>query len=468
MPFPYIAIGVGLLVAKKIYDVATEGSGSSYSSETSGRSESEVKQEQNEETLKQFEKDVLEFWRKNNLLQCCERHKDLLASYETIARFINEEISYDKLKKITQGYQVSKYNKLPNKLNWNLEILKEFLNTEYYDLDDIINQVNEAITDSSHDSSENFYGPFMVPNIHKLHNLEYKRAFINYSVELIPSLTNNGTLPPLPSLLRQNTELSSLEEKAKLSKQAESGLPRIAVCGFLKAGKSSLLNNLVHDTNNNTFAVGVTRETVVNKELEYKDFLFIDTPGMEANKEDTEEAWKAYTTSDLLLFVHLAEKPLTRQETEVLKQLHHERKDLNKRAIMVLTQADVAGSNIDSLVAEVSEQLKNALGFDFPIFPVSNTLYQKGFAQGKEKLQEKSGMNKLISYLWEIKDSVLANTKEEQKEHTKQCYDNFLSKLEELASHYEDENEKMEQEEKESVDKFINYVIKPAKQAYRY
>lgn len=479
MPFPFALLGLGSLAstittvvgisavtytAKKVYDAVTDDSSSS-SSYTTGKSKEEIIEEQNEETLRKLEKDTIEFWSKNNRLVCFDSEDDFDTYIEAVHDFRKKDISLTKMKTIYREVTTDKKQAL-HSISWDNDKLEEMLDYPINDFDDIVDCIN--YDNSSYDTFAGYKPDF--DEISFGQQISQLAKELPQGTDYILSTNSNSyTLlnkSSLPSKFKNNQNLLKILENYELAKQAESGLPRIAVCGFLKAGKSSLLNNLIQDTQNNTFAVGVTRETIKNKELEYNGLLFIDTPGIEANKEDTREAWKVYTTSNFLLFVHLAELPLTKQEIDVLQQLQAERKDLSKRVVMVLAQADRAGDNVDALKQEVSKQLTDALGFDFPIFPISNTIHQKGFIHGKEKLQEKSGINELNAYLSQMSNTYLKNSAEEQKANTKKYLSEFAEYMKTVKAEHQKKTEQIEQEEKELVNQFKNYVLSPAKQAY--
>lgn len=471
MPFPFIPLiiggaGIAAYAAKKIYDAVSDDDSSDSSSYTSSEREEEIQEEQNEETLQKLQKDVIEFWRKNNELICFNTEDDFNTYYNAVSDFLSENISVTKMKEMYQKTKSDK-NWALNTIDWDNDKLEEMLDYTINDVDDIIDCIN--YDNSSHDTFAGYKLNF--------DSFAYSQQLVQLTLEL-PQLVKyiEGNSPnyifphksTLPYTFKNDQTLLKKLENIKLAKQAESGLPRIAVCGLLKAGKSSLLNNLIHDTQNQTFSVGATRETVKNKELEYNGVIFIDTPGMEAKKEDTEEAWKAYTTSDLLLFVHLAEGSLTEPEIKILQSIQADRQDLNKRAVMVLAQADQAGDNIDALKLEVSEQLINALSFDFPIFPVSNTIHQKGFIKGKEKLQEESGINELNVYLNQIKNTFLTKVSEEQKENTKKYLSELIDYIESLKNENQEKINQTEQNKAELVRQFKNYVLYPAQKNYHY
>jgi len=215
-------------------------------------------------------------------------------------------------------------------------------------------------------------------------------------------------LAPLPDDCASDyAELGALWNKARLLEEAHADGEemRVVVCGMLKAGKSSLLNSLFDDREDALFRVGITRATTENQ-IQVKDGIrFIDTPGLEANHEDTQEARKAYQSADLLLFVHNGERELVKQELDLLHTLNNEGDNLEKRLVMVISHIDLTRDAIARLTDKVREQLESTFGVCIPIHAVSNKRYRKSFEPGKEALRNKSGIDELRQYIYERKDS---------------------------------------------------------------
>lgn len=80
--------------------------------------------------------------------------------------------------------------------------------------------------------------------------------------------------------------------------------PRIAATGVLKAGKSTMMNCLTGDFENWHFAVDIVRKTVKEQCFELDGYLFVDTPGLDANEQDSAAALNSLKTADVILFCH--------------------------------------------------------------------------------------------------------------------------------------------------------------------
>lgn len=100
-------------------------------------------------------------------------------------------------------------------------------------------------------------------------------------------------------------ELADNQAKAqRLMGMQRETLPQVVCAGIYNAGKSTLLNALTEGDNFPTGAVPTTKE--MSKYTTDKA-NFIDTPGLNANTEDDEEAELSYQKADVILFVSSAQ-----------------------------------------------------------------------------------------------------------------------------------------------------------------
>ena len=128
---------------------------------------------------------------------------------------------------------------------------------------------------------------------------------------------------------------------------------QITTCGLLKAGKSSLLNSLTDHLETELFATGAARTTVKNQTLSHQDFVFVDTPGLDATEGDDTEAWKELNMADILLFVHdPGTGELHQDEVEFLLKLASQSSGqygLDERLLVVLTRLDSNAEAINQI-----------------------------------------------------------------------------------------------------------------------
>lgn len=180
---------------------------------------------------------------------------------------------------------------------------------------------------------------------------------------------------------------------------------RITTCGLLKAGKSSLLNALTDHLETELFATGAVRTTVRNQTLSHQNFIFVDTPGLDANEADDKEAWNALNTADVLLFVHnpgIGE--LDQVEVNFLSELASQpgtHQGLEDRLVVILTWLDSNEEVIDAIAQKVQNQIKNCLGIEPQLFQISFTSYQEGKLENKQKLVDYSRIPVLQQHIFE-------------------------------------------------------------------
>lgn len=85
----------------------------------------------------------------------------------------------------------------------------------------------------------------------------------------------------------------------------------------MKAGKSSLFNAIIGEKE--VFKTDVIRATVSNDSYEMENYILIDTPGLDANDEDTAVALEGYKSADIILFVHnVIDGELNKIETDYI------------------------------------------------------------------------------------------------------------------------------------------------------
>ncbi|WP_323012659.1 GTPase [Castellaniella sp.] len=201
-----------------------------------------------------------------------------------------------------------------------------------------------------------------------------------------------------------NTALHALQEEYETFMNApdtRDDKPRVAAWGLVKAGKSSLLNMLSGHVTDEYFATGAIRTTRTNLELETEQYVLIDTPGLDAGDEDTQEAYRGLDSADVILFVHAPQGELDREEIGFLDQVVAEYgTETDQRLIMILTQLDKnQGQNIDMIKDRILDQVEECAGITPKCFLLSNTRYQKGATEHKNTLVEKSGIPALAQHL---------------------------------------------------------------------
>lgn len=186
--------------------------------------------------------------------------------------------------------------------------------------------------------------------------------------------------------------------------------PVIAACGLMNAGKSYLLNMLTMHLDQEFFRTADIRETVENAQFESDKFIYLDTPGLDANEQDDQHAWSGLKQADVVLFVHQAQGELEAVEAGFLRTLAAARgSDAAASILVVLSKADrQTPQNLDAIEARIREQCAGHLGFEPQVLRVSGTRYRNGLIEGEGELVAASGMDALIAQVAMVAASVQA------------------------------------------------------------
>lgn len=460
MPFPFIAWGIGTLgvayVGKKIYDAVQEDSGSS--SSTSGPSAKERREEERQNIFRQAKKNCTRFYITQEDILCVQKH-DLQTCQE-----IAENV------KIGKFFVKEAEAKLAGLVKDKVEALSGF--DGLGNIENIISTPPKSVDDIVTMHKNNNFIPSWVTGYCVIVRPDYELIFSEANIEkLLPLCETSIATTAIPKKLSKIAKfyppLSQLCAAAKARIEALNGSPRIVVCGMLKAGKSSLLNNLMGSLDDALFPVDIVRATTENKEVIHEGICYVDTPGLEAKQEDTEEAKKAYISADMLLFVHSAESELIQQEIQWLHNLQKMHEGLEQRVLLVLTHIDSAGDNLDSLKTKINEQIKHALGFTLPIHAIDNKAYKKSFMPGKEALRQESGIEQFRMILEHMRTTTLANAATEQKEKIQQMLVGIQGWVQDFAETTKALRKNQERSHKQLVDNFYRDVIVPAKTALK-
>lgn len=190
----------------------------------------------------------------------------------------------------------------------------------------------------------------------------------------------------------------------KLNLSNDSLKPIVAVCGLMNAGKSYLLNMLTNNIEREYFKTADQRETTENKRLETERYIYLDTPGLDANAQDDAMAHQGIDEADIVIFVHQPQGELDASELDFLRQL---KKRYGKYAehsiIIVISKIDKESSvKINSIDDAIKKQCQENLGAIFSTFQISNTRYKNGISQQKNGLVQASHIDVLLQHLEKI------------------------------------------------------------------
>lgn len=228
--------------------------------------------------------------------------------------------------------------------------------------------------------------------------------------------------------------------------------PIIAVCGLMNAGKSYLLNMLTQHIDEEYFKTADQRETTVNKTLETKNYIYLDTPGLDANAKDDAIASQGIHQADIVLFVHQPQGELESVEMDFLRQLKGNfGKSTKHSIIIVISKIDKEEqSKIDSIDEAIQKQCQEHLGISLTTIQISNTRYKTGISQQKNGLIQASHIEALVQHLQKITPKV----RQTRSNKTASNIEILLNESESLIQELRDEKTAIRQE---ISDKFSNF-----------
>lgn len=197
--------------------------------------------------------------------------------------------------------------------------------------------------------------------------------------------------------------VSQLLEQATdiLARKEVNDKPIIAVWGTMNAGKSYLLNMLTHHYNTEYFPVNDVRETAELKQFEGESYIFLDTPGLDANVVDDQIAMIGAKKADLVLFVHQPKGELEKIELDFLQKLKCSFGDYaDKNIILIISKVDRESQDkIEQIEQKVLEQCQYHLGFTPVSFLISGTRFHKGVKNQKDGLLKASNLEDLKDHI---------------------------------------------------------------------
>lgn len=216
------------------------------------------------------------------------------------------------------------------------------------------------------------------------------------------------------------TESQTLRKSGQnfLNQSQQNVKPVIVTWGLMNAGKSSLLNMLTQHIDREFFKTNDFRETTEISTFETDEYLYLDTPGLDANAEDNLEALIGVKKADIVLFVHQLQGELEANEIEFLKEIRRSfGQYAEQNIILILSKADKEQIHkVDQIQKRVLEQCEKYLGFKPNCFQISNTLYQQGVQKQKDGLIRHSHIEDLKQCI----TTAVENTKAVRKERLNQ------------------------------------------------
>lgn len=231
---------------------------------------------------------------------------------------------------------------------------------------------------------------------------------------------------PIQTLLKESQHLRKSSQDF-LNQKVNDSKPIIVTWGLMNAGKSYLLNMLTKHIDKEFFKTNDFRETAVISSCETDQYIYLDTPGLDANAQDNLEALKGIQKADIVLFVHQLQGELEANEIDFLKDVRASfGQYAEQNIILILSKIDKEEkSKIDQIQNRILEQCKQFLGFQPKCFQISNTMYQQGVQKHKDGLVRHSHIDDLKQHI----NIISANTKIVREERFNQEKAKLLQQL---------------------------------------
>jgi predicted GTPase len=188
----------------------------------------------------------------------------------------------------------------------------------------------------------------------------------------------------------------------------------IVTCmGLYNHGKSSLLNTLIKDIEGETFKTADIRETTKNKKVRYNNITFVDTPGLNAQKNDDKRVMDAVKQSDINIFVHNVNTgEFVATEVEFFHNIINNWKNPKEfidRTIFVLSRIDEADNDIviKDTAIKIKQQIIDIFKVDGYVIPASSKDYIDGIVENEDELVEVSNIPMLKKCLKKLQNKLI-------------------------------------------------------------
>lgn len=215
--------------------------------------------------------------------------------------------------------------------------------------------------------------------------------------------------------VHSNSELIKKAEHL-LGKDITEEKPTVAAWGLMNAGKSHLLNMLTNHIETEYFRTNDIRETREIKKFEAEEFIFMDTPGVDANHDDDRLALSGAEKADIILFVHQPQGELEKIEIDYLRKIKKSfGQYAEKNIILVLSKSDIeSAENIELIKKRMLTQCHETLGFTPICYAVSGSRFQAGVTKNQTGLIRASHLTELAEHLDSLKIDISAIKRERQ------------------------------------------------------
>lgn len=257
-------------------------------------------------------------------------------------------------------------------------------------------------------------------------------------------------------------------ELKSLMQSLDEATPSIVCSGLLNAGKSTLLNALVGDTENNTFLTADIRETTESKRVIVNKQCFIDTPGLDAKDQDTQVVLETLKKADVVLFVHnINTGEFDPAEFDFLKQIlkhWNDSKSFMEQTIFVLSKIDAIYSEDEDRVIEetqnkIEQQVYSLFHSKPVIVSVSAKSYQDGVNENENLLQEYSNFSSLRNQIERISQEKISEIHNNKIQRIERKFQEIKKLLQTEKRKLEKEKVVMLEHYKNQKNEFVKEVL---------
>lgn len=229
-------------------------------------------------------------------------------------------------------------------------------------------------------------------------------------------------------------DITRFEKKvAELEARKKASAKKLIVnAGLLKAGKSTLFNALLGEK---VFESDVIRATVKNEKKEAEGYFLLDTPGLDANEQDTKEALIAYEEADAIVFVHnLQEGEFNQVEIDSIEKicgLYGDKRAFFQKTVLVLSHKDQVEEQYPDICKRIEEQCGEIMEEQFcGMVCVDSAGYLKGMEEDKELLKKASGIPELM----EVLQACILNGVDLQTSRIKKEKDELIDEIDDVVA----------------------------------
>ena len=215
-------------------------------------------------------------------------------------------------------------------------------------------------------------------------------------------------MTPLMNKYLSKGDIKAIQD---LKAELDNKLINVTCMGLYNHGKSSLLNVLIDDFDEQTFKVADKRETAENKSVAHNQFNYIDTPGLNAKENDDKKVMDVVKKSNINLFVHnINTGEFVGKEVDFFNAINKHWQDPQafiESTIFVLSRKDgVTDEVLEQGRARMQAQIKQYFGCEAIMIAVAAKSYQKGAKENKSMLIKDSGIDELKTCLAKLAKQV--------------------------------------------------------------